>query len=222
MEGRIECYRAELARKYPYKYKDTQNPLALFQISDCIHSEKDYENYNVMIEPYLENEPHNMVLRDMVKFVNESVVPLRFELSNIGAIPSVFLGIRLKFSDTATILKYDESRIRAKLRNTEEPILKSALIPTFDLNLYAPFGAYYPPSTKPDMIELWDIEKAIDISNEFFSESKPIVQNMPPIDFAENEYYVFLGLEQEFEIDWEIIDSKLPDTIKGKLVVRIK
>lgn len=222
LDGCVESYREELSQKYPYKYKPTQNPFALIQISDSILSEKDYEKYNAQIEPYLENEPHNMVFRDIAKFINESVVPLRFELKNIGSMPSGFLGIRLRFSEGATILNYEESNSYIKLRDTEEPVLKSSLIPSFDINMYAPLGTYYGPEKKQDKIAVWDIEKAIDISETFFTECNPVVQNMPPVVFAEDEYYVYLGHEQEFEIEWEIIDSKLPETIKGKLTVAIE
>lgn len=45
---------------------------------------------------------------------------------------------------------------------------------------------------------------------------------MPPISFAREEYFVYLGNEQEFEIEWEIIDSKRADVIKGKLKVAIE
>ena len=222
MEGCIESYREELSQKYPYKYKPTQNPFALFQISDSILSEKDYEKYNAQIEPYLENEPHNMVSRDIVTFINESVVPLRFELKNVGSMPSGFLGVRLKFSAGARILNYEESNSYIKLRDTKEPVLKSSLIPSFDINMYAPLGTYYRPDTKRDEIAVWDVEKAIDTTETFVVECKPVVQNMPPVDFAKDEYYVYLGQEQEFEIEWEIIDSKLPETIKGKLAVSIE
>lgn len=163
-----------------------------------------------------------MFLRDVAKFVNESVVPLHFELNNIGSIPSGFLGVRLKFSEGATILKYEESKSYFKLRDTVEPILKSALLPSFDINMYAPLGTYYNPIAKDNSIVIWDLEKAIDTSESFFVECKPVVQNMPPISFAREEYFVYLGNDQEFEIEWEIIDSKRADVIKGKLKVAIE
>lgn len=221
MEGVQEAYKEELRIKYPYKYKN-KNPLTLINISESILSEKDYEKYNSQIEPYIEDEAYNMFLRDVAKFVNESVVPLHFELNNIGSIPSGFLGVRLKFSEGATILKYEESKSYFKLRDTVEPILKSALLPSFDINMYAPLGTYYNPIAKDNSIVIWDLEKAIDTSESFFVECKPVVQNMPPISFAREEYFVYLGNDQEFEIEWEIIDSKRADVIKGKLKVAIE
>lgn len=222
MEGRLESYRKELESKYPYKHKKPQDLFSAFQISDSIYTEDDYKKYNALIEPYLEKEPYNMVLRDQVKFINESVVPLRFIIKNIGAMPSGLLGIHLKFSDGAIIMKYDESHCYVKLHETTEPILKSALIPDFNFNIYAPPSAFYGPPVKPDRIYVWDINNAIDTTETFFFECDPVIQNMPPEDFAINEYYVCLALEQEFEIEWEVIDSKLSDTIKGKLFVRIE
>lgn len=221
MEGVQETYKEELRIKYPYKYKN-KNPLTIINISESILSEKDYEKYNSQIEPYIEDEAYNMFLRDVAKFVNESVVPLHFELNNIGSIPSGFLGVRLKFSEGATILKYEESKSYFKLRDTVEPILKSALLPSFDINMYAPLGTYYNPIAKDNSIVIWDLEKAIDTSESFFVECKPVVHNMPPISFAREEYFVYLGDGQEFEIEWEIIDSKRADVIKGKLKVAIE
>lgn len=221
-EGRTESYAEELRAKYPYKHKDIQNPLNLFQMPDILHSEKDYENYNALIEPYIENEPHNMVLRDMAEFVNNSVIPIHFELNNEGKTPSGSLCVRLKFSNNATILNYDCSRTKFKLRDTEEPILKSALIPSFDPNMFAPIGTYYNIPTKPNSVTIWDLEKAINTTESFLFDNNPVIQNMPPATFAENEFYVYLGLEQEFEIFWEVIDPKLPEKIKGTLHVSIK
>lgn len=88
--------------------------------------------------------------------------------------------------------------------------------------MYAPLGTYYNPIAKDNSIVIWDLEKAIDTSESFFVECKPVVQNMPPISFAREEYFVYLGNDQEFEIEWEIIDSKRADVIKGKLKVAIE
>ena len=221
-EGRIDQYAEELRGEYPYKHKETQNPYNLFQMPDFLHSEKDYENYNALIEPYIENEPYNMVFKDLADFLNGAIIPLCFELNNEGKTPSGFLGIRLKFSNNATILNYDNSRAIIMLRKTEEPILKSAMIPSFNLNMYAPIGAYYGNPTKPDSIVIWDLDKAIDTAEPFMFEAKPVIQNMPPVAFAENEFYVYIGNEQNFDIYWEVIDPKLPEIIKGTLHVSIK
>lgn len=221
-EGRIEQYAEELRGEYPYKHKEAQNPYNLFQMPDLLHSEKDYENYNALIEPYIENEPYNMVIKNLADFLNGAVIPLCFELNNEGKTPSGFLGIRLKFSNNATILSYDNSRSTIKLRKTEKPILKSAMIPSFNINMYAPIGAYYGNPTKPDSIVIWDLDKAINTAEPFMFEAKPVIQNMPPVAFAENEFYVYLGNEQNFDIYWEVIDPKLPEIITGTLHVSIK
>lgn len=220
-EGRIEKYAEELRGEYPYKHKEVHNPYNLLQMPDILHSEKDYENYNALIEPYIENEPHNMVLRDLAEFINSSVIPISFELNNEGKSPSGFICVRLKFSNNATLLTYEDSRSAIKLRKTEEPILKSAMIPSFNLNMYAPIGSYYENPTKPDSIIIWDLDKAINTTEAFMFQAKPVIQNMPSVAFAENEFYVYLGIEQDFDIYWEVIDPKLPDTIKGTLHVSI-
>ncbi len=222
IESRIDSYREELRQQYPYKYKGRHNVLTIPHPTDFLYSEKDYDNYNELIEPYIENEPHNMVYRDMARFVNDSVIPLRFQLLNKGASPSGFLTISIKFSDSAIILSYDKSRSSFKLRDTKEPELKSSLIPSFDINMYAPIGKYYDSASKDNTLVMWDIEKSIDTVNPIFLNSNPINQNMPPVDFADEEFYVYLGIEQEFEIDWEVIDPALPNKIAGKLLVKIQ
>lgn len=221
---RIPIYKDELILKYPPKCKKPENPFLPIDIPDIIHSEKDYEQYNAMIEPYVEDESYNMAIRDAFEFINSSVIPLKFELNNLGTIPSGVLGIHIRFSDNAKILSYEKSHSSYKLRKTEEPELKSSLIPTMPpLNLFVlPPGTYLPPQENNDTISCWDTEKFIDVSNPFFFDQNPIIQNMPSTIFAENEFYVSLCDSQEFEIYWEIADSKLPYKITGALSVSIK
>ncbi len=221
---RIPIYKDELTLKYPTKYKNPENPFLPIDIPDIIHSEKDYEQYNALIEPYVEDESYNMAIRDAFEFINGCVIPLKFELNNFGTIPSGFLGIHIRFSHNAKILSYEKSHSSYKLRKTEEPVLKSSLIPTMPpLNLFALHpGTYLPPQENNDTISCWDTEKFIDVSNPFFFDQNPIIQNMPSTIFAENEFYVSLCDSQEFEIYWEIADSKLPHKITGTLTVSIK
>ncbi len=222
---RITKYKDELAKKYTHKYKKPENPILPLNIPDILYSDKDYDRYNALIEPYIKDESWNMATRDMFEYINSCIIPLKFELNNCGAIPSGLLGIQIKFSHNAKILSREESRNTFKLRKTEEPVLQSSHIPTIppiNLSAFTPGAFFIPPQENNDTIYSWDIETPIDVSKPFFFDHDPVIQNMPPKIFAKNQFYVFLCYSQEFEIYWEIADSKLPHKIKGTLSVSIK
>lgn len=215
--NRKEQIRNTLECETPFKIFEPKDNITriLTAIREFSLTEEDYKYYNSLLPEYYETESNFRYFDEICSFINDTMLPLRFELQNKGCAPSGFLGIYLHFSDNSTIYT-DNSRISKKIKRVDKP----QLISSWQRRLAIPnFSSAILPC---DTLYSWSLNKpeSIDQLNQF-SEFNPIVHQHPPICIFENKFYISKCIAQKFEIHWKLIDSAISTPKEGVLSVDV-
>lgn len=213
--------RQELEQKYPnrpYPQVDYVDVLGYrMQMQNLFLSKEDYEKYNSILPQFYDTETNYKCLSEMADFINGNMIPLHFEVSNSGKAKSGKLGLYVHFSENVRI--YSKSnKVEYRIERVQPPELKPIGFSLFGID-----PTQIPGNTFNDFVHSWDIENPIDLSkeNEFFFSLDPAIHNVPPVEVLEDEFFIYLEDEQEFEIRWRLCDDQSPNIEEGRLKISV-
>lgn len=207
-----------LKSKYPPKelstislhsYLLTPPDLSCFNMT-----QEDVDNYNSLLPDFYEKESQYLYYEEAVNAVNERIIPLRFEICNLGHAPTGAITIELSFSENSKVLT-DNNRAKYKFDRVDTPVFTSAFARNLNLtklNFQHPDNVLYS----------WDIGEINLKDSYFFELRKSVLQNVKAEEIIENEFFIYLANPQCFEIKWSIADSSLPEKILGTLKVVVE
>lgn len=217
-ENRKDEILLELKSKYPQRELPTNNLRSYLLVPpdlSCFNmTQEDVDNYNNLLPNFYEKESQYLYLKEAVNAVNERIIPLRFEICNLGHAPTGVITIELSFSENAKVLT-DDNRINYQFDRVDTPVFTSAFarklnLPKFDFS--------HPDNT----LYSWDTGKTNSGKTYVFDLYKPVLHNVKAEEIIENEFYIFIANPQCFEIKWAIADSSLPEKIFGTLKVIVE
>ena len=217
--------RKELKSKFPnrpYPKADSNNSLYGISIPlnypPLYYSQEAYDRYNAILPEFYEKETLYQCTEELAAFLNDNMIPLSFEISNIGNAKSGKLGLYLSFPQNIKIYCEENKKTLSFNRITPPQILPIGHA-LFDLNQMQ----HYTPPIIDDYIDLWDTKNPINLNkcNDFFYHLSPVIHNMPPKEVIKNEFYIYLGTKQEFEIKWKLCDELSPNTEEGILKISV-
>lgn len=204
--------------KYPPKELPTISLhsylLATPDLSCFNMTQEDVDNYNNLLPDFYEKESRYLYFEEAVNAVNERIIPLRFEICNLGHAPTGVITIELSFSENAKVLTED-NRTKYKFDRVDTPVFTSA----FARKLNLPKLNFSHPD---NILYSWDIGKTSLKETYIFDLFKPVLHNVKAEEIIENEFYIFIANPQSFEIKWAIADSSLPEKIFGTLKVIVE
>lgn len=214
-ENRKDEILLDLKSKYPQRELPTKNfrnyLLAPPDLSCLNMTQEDVDNYNKSLPVFFEKESKFLYYKEAFEAINDRIIPIRFEICNMGHAPTGAITIELTFSDNAQVYT-DENRANIKCDRVDTPEFTSAFARQFKfpkLQISHPDNVLYS----------WDISKTYLKNPYIFGPYKPILHNVKAKEIIENEFYIYIGKAQSFEIKWTIADSSLPEKICGTLKV---
>lgn len=206
--------REELESVYPKQTPPQVDYADIFRFQTSSTNIEAYKKYNSILSEFYEKETQYKYTTEKEKFINDNMIPLSFEVTNTGNAKSGMLGLYLDFPRNIKIYSKNK-RAQYPFKRIQPPILKSTMVfPSLLLALPQRV-------TSDDTISAWNLDKPIEIVNRFFFKLDPIIHNMPPEEVIKNEFYIYLGAEQEFEIKWELCDELSPNTEEGVLKISV-
>lgn len=144
---------------------------------------------------------------------------ISFKYANVGTSPTGYAMVYLDFPDTIKLYSWKSSRTRYEYQLPIKPAARIAGL-AFDresmrkmLSVPRSFGG------NDNAVWMWDVEKPIKLPYQFQSSEDPLIQNLEyKLDF---EFFVDTLLAGSFKIGWTVVDSELPQPVKGVLSVFI-
>lgn len=214
--------RQKLEQKYPHKtYPEVDYYFNYFEqiaaMRNPMLTKEDYERYNSILPKFYDTETRYKYLSEIADFINGNMIPLHFEVSNSGKAKSGSLGLYLRFPQNAKVYS-KSSKVSYRIERVQPPELKSNGVPLFNID-----PARIPGNTFNDFVDTWDLENPTDLSkqNEFFFSLDPAIHNVPPVEVLKDEFFIYLGDEQELEIKWKLCDEQSPNIEEGTLKISV-
>lgn len=144
---------------------------------------------------------------------------ISFKYANVGTSPTGYAMVYLDFPDTIKLYSWKSSRTRYEYQLPIKPAARIAGL-AFDresmrkmLSVPRSFGG------NDNAVWMWDVEKPIKLPYQFQCCEDPLIQNLEyKLDF---EFFVDTLLAGSFKIGWTVVDSELPQPVKGVLSVFI-
>ena len=220
----LEIEKGKLKENIKPYIKPSHNPydyyhLKLAAIVEGEYEDKDIEEYNSSIEPYI-----NKMIKlksDSLKRTNRDrfVYEIKLSVFNRGNKPTGKMGLQiilpegLIFLDKTAFIEYDITPPeKPKLLTSLQKLSKRACI-----NDYRSYVPYYRPmiQNNSDYEEHWNLLAGID--KEIFLELPSLIHNLNiDIDFNGGLYF-FASKPGTYSIKWCIVEEFTPDPIVGEL-----
>lgn len=144
---------------------------------------------------------------------------LSFKYANVGTSPTGYAMVYLNFPDTIKLYSWKSSRTRYEYQLPLKPAASMVGL-AFDretmrkmLSVPVSFGG------NDNAVWMWDVEKPLKHPYQFQSSEDSLIQNLEyKLDF---EFFVDTLLVDSFKIGWTVVDSELPQPVRGVLSVII-
>ena len=206
-------------------YESLHSKLA--RIAESEYEEKDIEEYNSSIEPYISEmlklKSDSLKLKNRDRFVYE----LKLLVFNKGTKPTgrmglqIFLPEELIFLDDNAWIEYNVTPPeRPKLLSPIQKMMENALKNNYLLKPIIP--GYGPILEKDNNIyeKHWDLK--MNIGHQIFYTLSPIIHNLSADNFLKNSLYFFAAKTGNHTIRWRIAEESNVDPITGELTIIIE
>lgn len=206
----------EYVKKEPVTQKDYLSQLTAQLMA---LDESRFAHYNEDRLLYFDEEKKVLELEVKRDELEKRFKKISFIYANVGTSPTGYAMVYLDFPDTIKLYSRKSSRTRYEYQLPVKPASRIARL-AFDREsmrkmLTVPISL----GGNDNAVWMWDVEKPLKHPYHFQSSEDSLIQNLEyKLDF---EFFVDTLLVDSFKIGWTVVDSELPQPVKGVLSVII-
>lgn len=181
--------------------------------------ESRYAHYNEDRIKYFEEEKALIELEVKRDELEKRFKKVSFKYANVGTAPTGTTMLYLDFPDTLKLYTREKSRTRHEYLLPIKPEARIAGLSFDRETMRSMISAPMVFSGNDHAVWMWDVEKPLSPPNQFQSSEDSLIQNLEyKLNF---EFYIDTLKEKSFSIEWTVVDSELPQPVKGVLLVVI-